>query len=108
MKKLFALSLVATLGYGVAYADDEADYPTRTLRAHHATTTGSPAYADYELDRNRVEREEAQDRDAWMQEQGITSSDREFIEPKNEYDYYRWKETMGYRGRRGLPNRSDF
>lgn len=55
MKRFLTLSLasiLATLSLGVAFAaeDESINLPTRTLRARHANTTGSPEYADMDIE----------------------------------------------------------
>lgn len=61
MKRLLTLSLaslLATITTGVAFADDDStNLPTRTLRARHADSTASPAYADMDME----DREEEED-----------------------------------------------
>lgn len=63
MKRLLTLPLASILAtatmVSMAFAADDGDFPTRTLKARHAITTGNPAYADEDMEEDREEEVEA-------------------------------------------------
>ncbi|HXH76274.1 MAG TPA: hypothetical protein VNJ08_14985 [Bacteriovoracaceae bacterium] len=105
MKKLLAMSLACSfLTMSVSFAADEGDYSTRTLRARHALTTGSPGYADRDMeDDNDVRREDRANRteNQFDAEERMEERDQDWVD-ESEFRGDDLNDSRTYKSRRAI------